>query len=69
MTRVKIESQSELQVGDKFCLVNSKEPTYEILEETAPRQFTVKRLPSGRVDTNQPIPHPSGDFPCWKFID
>lgn len=67
MKKVKVKSQTQLQVGDKFSPINGSIPLYEILEETAPRTFTVKRTLTGVVDKEQQIPHPSGDYPVWKF--
>ena len=67
MKKIKLESQSLLQVGNKFSLFNEDRPEFEIIEETAPRVFKVKRLPTAIIDEEQQIPHPTGDYPCWKF--
>lgn len=69
MKKVKLETQTLLQKGDKFSLFNEDKPSYEIIEETTLRIFTVKRLSSGIIDKNQQIPDPSGDSFCWKFIE
>ena len=67
MKKIKLESQNLLQVGDKFSLFNEDKPHFEIIEETAPRIFKVKRISSGIIDEGQQIPNPTGDYPCWKF--
>lgn len=59
--------QSDLKTGDKFALhFDAEAPSYEILEETENRVFTVKRLKTGIIDYKQKYPGET-DGPVWIF--